>query len=86
MPLYKVKPERTIEHDNVCYFEGDVVELASEYGAFHEPNIVVYVPEVVVYVPEVVDAEVVPIEEDEEDEDDAEDEEEKSSSSLVWHG
>ena len=78
MPLYKVKPERTIEHENVCYFEGDVVELASEYGAFHEPNIVVYVPK--------VDAEVVPIEQDEEDEDDAEDEEEKSSSSLVWHG
>lgn len=78
MPLYKVKPERTIEHENVCYFEGDVVELTSEYGAFHEPNIVVYVPE--------VDAEVVPIEQDEEDEDDAEDEEEKSSSSLVWHG
>ena len=77
MPLYKVKPERTIEHNNVCYFEGDVVELASEYGAFHEPNIVVYVPEV---------AEVVPIEEDEEDEDDAEDEEEKSSSSLVRYG
>lgn len=78
MPLYKVKPERTIEHENVCYFEGDVVELTSEYGAFHEPNIVVYVPE--------VDAKVVPIEQDEEDEDDAEDEEEKSSSSLVWHG
>lgn len=78
MPLYKVKPERTIEHENVCYFEGDVVELASEYGAFHEPNIVVYVPEV-------VDAEVVPTEEDEEDEDDAESEEEKSSSSLVWY-
>lgn len=74
MPLYKVKPERTIEHNNVCYFEGDVVELASEYGAFHEPNIV---PEV---------AEVVPIEEDEEDKDDAEDEEEKSSSSLVRYG
>ena len=77
MPLYKVKPERTIEHENVCYFEGDVVELASEYGAFHEPNIVV-VSE--------VDAEVVFIKEDEEDEDDAESEEEKSSSSLVWHG
>lgn len=78
MPLYKVKSERTIEHENVCYFEGEVVELASEYGAFHEPNIVVYVPKV-------VDAEVVPTEEDEEDEDDAEDEEEKSSSSLVWY-
>jgi len=75
MPLYKVKPERTIEHENVRYFEGDVVELASKYAAFHEPNIVVYVPE--------VDAEIVPIEEDE---DDAEDEEEKSSSSLVWYG
>lgn len=77
MPLYKVKPERTIEHENVCYFEGDVVELAFEYGAFHEPNIVV--------VPKVVDAEVVPTEEDEEDEDDAKSEEEKSSSSLVWY-
>jgi len=74
MPLYKVKPERTIEHENVCYFQGDVVELPSKYGAFHEPNIVVYVPE------------VVSIEEDEEDEDDGEDEEEKSSSSLIWHG
>lgn len=78
MPLYKVKPERTIEHENVRYFEGDVVELLSKHGAFHEPNIVVYVPE--------VDAEVVPTEEDEEDEDDAEGEEEKSSSSLVWYG
>ena len=76
MPLYKVKPDRTIEHENVCYFGGEVVELSSQYGAFHEPNIVVYVPE--------VDAEVFPIEQDEED--DAEDEEEKSSSSLVWHG
>lgn len=43
MPRYQVKPGRTIEHNNVCYVEGDVVEFASEFGAYHEPNIMPYV-------------------------------------------
>jgi len=43
MPLYKVKPNRTIEHENRCYFENEMVELPSYLGAFHEPNIVPYV-------------------------------------------
>lgn len=43
MPMYQVKSGCTIEHNNRCYFEGDVVELPSALGAFHEPNISIYV-------------------------------------------
>ena len=91
MPLYQVKPDRTVQHNNVCYFEGDVVEFASEFGAYHEPNIVPYV------VPESIEAAVdveniaskdvfaksVEDEEDSEDEDEADQEEEKLPS--IWY-
>ena len=94
MPLYKVKPDRTVQHNNRCYFEGDVVEFASEFGAYHEPNIVPYV------VPESIEAAVdvnvstlrlrsestsldAEFEEDSEDEEEADQEEEKSPS--IWY-
>jgi hypothetical protein len=83
MPLYKVKPERTIEHENVCYFGGNVVELASEYGAFHEPNILPYVAPVSEDVSLESDNSVI-VEKEFEDEEETDQEKEKSSS-LVWY-
>lgn len=86
MPLYKVKPDRTVEHNNVCYFEGDLVEFASEFGAYHEPNIVPYsVPESIeatVDVKSIASEDVFP--KSVEFKEDSEDEEEKAAP-LVWH-
>ena len=91
MPLYQVKPDRTVQHNNQCYFEGDVVELASEFGAYHEPNIVPYVvPESIEATVDIesiasedVSAESVEFEEDSEDEEEADQEEEKLPS--IWY-
>lgn len=94
MPLYQVKPDRTVQHNNRCYSEGDVVEFASEFGAYHEPNIVPYV------VPESIEATVdvnvstprlrsestsldAEFEEDSEDEEEAVQEEEKLP--PIWY-
>jgi hypothetical protein len=38
----QVKQGCMIEHENCRYFEGDVVELPSALGAFHEPNLLIY--------------------------------------------
>ena len=91
MPRYQVKPDRTVQHNNQCYFEGDVVEFASEFGAYHEPNIVPYaVPESIESAVDVksiasedVSTESVEDEEDSEDKDEADQEEEKSPS--IWY-
>jgi hypothetical protein len=83
MPVYQVKPDRTIEHENRCYFQGDVVELPSVLGAFHEPNILPYVAPVSEDVSLESDNSVI-VEKEFEDEEETDQEEEKSSS-LVWY-
>ena len=71
MPMYKVKQGCMIEHENCCYFEGDVVELPSALGAFHEPNLLIYaapVEDTFSKLSQLLDVEEEPEEEEEADE------------------
>lgn len=64
MPTYQVKPLSTISHEDVLYQAGEVVELPSELGAFHEPNLIAAITT------------VSDEDEDDEDEDDSDDDSE----------